>query len=256
MKFAPDYSNYEELGRFNAAQLSSYRASLLKKTKHQVDFIRNHVGVYPLSVLEIGSGNGRLLVSLAQHHILNWYTGVELSKSRVKFAEDWAFMHEKISAMKAEFIVGDVLGQNNYGSQSVVDMLRDDYDLAVCITGCFQYFNSGEEEAVALIMANRAKFGLFELYKPPVNNRNWHKLPTSDPFDYLLDDYDWKTYGGDPVVHTKTFIKKKGTVDEKVEYLRYYTMGKFLRLLRQQAGYKDILWAAEDSEKMVILVRA
>lgn len=239
----PDYEGYEELSRFTPGQLQSYRQMLLLKTQPQVDFIRNHVRALSqrdLTVVEIGSGNGRLLVSLAKQNLLESGWGFDISQSRTEFARAWA---------RDEY-----LWNLGFSNQDILKMTTGwCVDLAVCITGCFQYFypiDPGAPHQVLSWMRNSATYALFELYKRPPMGRTWKKLPEGDPWKYLLDEY---YDNGDWVEHTKTFIGHNGTEDVRKENLAYYPLQTFLRHLFR-AGFKTVHWAKEDSTTIVVLV--
>lgn len=235
------YEGYEKLGDFKPAELEAYRRHLLTKTKHQTDFIRKHVvdalRCPQIDVLELGSGNGRLLVDLALNGLLRRGQGVDLSASRVKFARRWA------EDLKLDNIV--------FAESNILNMLYQriqNPQLVVCITGTVQYF--GEVNLMLRGIKQISDIALFELYKRPRDRKTWHKLDSSDRYVYILDDYTPEN----PTKHTKYFIKRNGSVDARVEYLHYYTIEEFLPLL-QKAGFKDLLWGAQDEGTIVILAK-
>ena len=240
----PDYEGYEDLGGFTAPQLLAYRQMLLDKTKAQVDFIKKHVPKYG-KVLEIGSGNGRLLIAMAERGLLEHGAGLDLSQSRVQFANKWA--DDTGHDDKMTFVNSDVLNRDHEGGF---------FDLAVCITGCFQYFFPISPDAplkVMTYMRKSAKYSLFELYKRPKIGRTWRPLPEEDQFVYLLDEYEEvESY----VRHTKRFVgltdKGQYKHDTKIENLAYYSMYAFKQLL-QTAGYKKVLYSKETRDSMVVL---
>lgn len=80
--------------------------------------------------------------------------------------------------------------------------------------------------------------------------RTWKELPSQDPWDFLLDEYVDK---GAYVEHRKIFVGSAiSGVDIRGEHLKYYTLAEF-GLLLAAAGYTKFHWAAQDSEKMVVL---
>lgn len=245
---SPDYSGYERLDSFTPQQLEAYRRMLLEKTKPQVEFIRRHVTwKYDApSVFEIGCGNGRLLIGLEQAGLLRFGYGVDSSESRIQFGNRW--LHDLGSAYEAISLwPANIL---EYVLEYEGDV--DGYDLAVCITGCFQYFYPISPEAPAKVLKfmRGARYALFELYRKPPMGRTWHKLPEADPWEYLLDEYEDV---GDWVRHTKTFLGRDGKKDTRVENLAYYEMPVFLGHLRR-AGFNNVHWATQNSTTMVVLV--
>ena len=238
----PDYEGYEDLKNFTLEQLEAYRNMLLEKSKPQVEFIKKHV--YPLfkngwfDVIELGSGNGRLPIALELSGLTDSATGVELSKSRHEFAEKWASdwgVHEAVF-MNSDFTTLQPLHE---------------YELSICITGCFQYLYPADSEAPSSVLKLMAQSGMswFELYRKPPMGHTWHKLPDGDRWKYILDEYtdvhDW-------VNHKKIFVGHNGEVDEREENLAYYDMPVFLSHLKK-AGFGEILWAKQNAKTMVVL---
>jgi SAM-dependent methyltransferase len=247
-----DYNGYEELARFMPGELHSYRQMLLEKTQPMVDLIGNEVWMPNftkpgLRVLEIGCGNGRLLIGLANQGLLEHGAGIDISQSRIDFANQWC--DDAGHDDKMTFVCDDVL--NRLHAYNGVLHGDGGFDLAVCITGCFQYFYPASPQApreLLRYMKTTAPWGLFELYKRPPMGRTWKELPADDPWMYVLDDYvdndDW-------VEHTKTFIARDGRVDTRVENLAYYTPEVFITHLKR-AGYTSTrVW--EDSSSFVVL---
>ena len=251
----PDYEGYEELSRFTPGQLSSYRQMLLEKTQSQVDFIGDRLWMPyfkkpGLKILEIGSGNGRLLIGLHQQGLLESGLGLDISESRTLFALNWR-NSLGIDWQTLDFYDVDVLEEASLHMRGIVDY--SGYDLAVCITGCFQYFYPIDPEApdkVLNFMRESATYSLFELYKRPIMGRTWKPLPKDDRWKYILDEYtdvvDW-------VEHRKIFVDHNGQEDVRMEYLAYYNMQGFLRKLRN-AGFTNVHWAKEGRDSMVVLV--
>lgn len=242
----PDYEGYEELTRFSPGQLQSYREMLLDKTKPQVEFIVKHL--VPSSVVEVGSGNGRLLIAAGLEGWLKRGVGFELSKSRVEFARRWELdLRLRERGPKVEFFDVDVLK---------VKPEEFDGDLAVCITGCFQYFRATSPKAPEKLLSlmRYSKFALFELYKRPPMGRTWHELPPDDPWIYLLDEYEDQ---GEWVKHTKTFVNRRRSwdreEDRRVEHLTYYSVAEF-SLMLARAGFGTMHELAETDTAFTVLV--
>jgi len=79
-------------------------------------------------VLEVGCGNGRLLVELARRGAVETALGIDVARSRIGFARRWAADE---SCHGVAFEAGDAL---TYGLPS------DAFDAVVVFTGTFGYF--------------------------------------------------------------------------------------------------------------------
>ena len=241
----PNYDGVEDMGLFkDRPSLEAYRTMLLRKTQPQVEFIRKHVvprikgRCGKIRVDEVGSGNGRLLISLERAGLLEQGYGCDVSTSRCEFAANW--MADLNVSCYIMFDNASVLDYGKFGET----------DLSVCITGCAQYFKPRQLVRV-ISLRKDATLSLFELYKPPQQNKFWTELPPEDPFKYYLHEY--KELGPRKLLHNKTFIGRDGRIDNRQETLHYYSMGEFLDVCFE-AGYKKVHWAVEDSSKFVVLV--
>jgi len=254
------YDGVEDLRSFSLQQLSAYRAALLGKTQPQINFINRWLVDplnRPISVVEVGTGNGRLLIGMSLDESLSVGCGIDVSASRIKFAQDW---YNSLSYTRPiRFRVENVLTSNHSPYA----------DLAVCITGCFNYFRPMGIEAplkTLKYMRETADYGLFELYKMPPKVarmlsvlpdeyiRTWDLLPESDPWRYYLHGWLWDDHLR-IMTHDKYFIADDGRIDNsKSEQLYYYSLWEFEELLRE-AGYKEILYSKENSTCQVILAK-
>jgi SAM-dependent methyltransferase len=240
------YEGYERPEQFpTRAALLDYRRLLLEKTEPQVAFIGRRLGARQLRVIELGSGNGRLLVALALAGLLERGVGVEISRSRSAFARAWA---TDLGLTTIEFVTGDALAFTAFDAAS--------FDLAVCITGAFNYFYPISEQAPEQVLRTMrlaltpGGAALLELYQLPERRRRmfalndgrlrlWQPLPAEDRFAYYLDDLQ---YWADRQVlkHEKTFIGRDGTIDSgRVEVLKYYAIDEISALLTR-AGYATV----------------
>jgi SAM-dependent methyltransferase len=241
------YEGYECLTKFQTSQaLEDYRRLLLEKTDQQVEFIARHLGERKLRVIEFCSGNGRLLVTLALKGMIDFGIGVEISKSRVAFAQRWiadlGLDHVKIA-------LADGL---------TFDRCQDhSFDLAICITGAFSYFHPIRENAPAELLGKMRKALtsdgqlLLETYQIPEKRKQmlllnggklrlWQSLPPQDPFAYYLDDFEYSDEE-DVLRHGKIFVARDGTIDAgREEVLKYYTDEGLSVLLKQQ-GFNEIV---------------
>ena len=265
------YEGFESQENFPTAEaLADYRRLLQRKTEAQVTFLARHLGDSPLRVVEFGSGNGRLLIALAQRGMLKFGLGIEIAESRVRFAQQWTSDAGLDSLIRV--IAADALAFEDFESSA--------FDLVVCITGAFGYFRPIDESApVVLLKKMRGALSpdghlVLELYQLPENRRQmlllnegklrtWQPLPPEDRFAYYLDDFE---YWDDRQVmrHEKIFIGRNGVIDAgRVEVLAYYTKAELTDLLRQNgfevaqvyAGFDDASYHEGQSAALVVLAR-
>ncbi len=132
------YEGFESPESFPTTKsLQDYRRLLLQKTERQVAFIARHLGRRNLRVIDFGSGNGRLLVALALEGMLDLGIGVEISQSRVAFAQQWT----------ADLNLNSIVHNVSADALEFANFERGTFDLSVCITGAFGYFKPIRERA-------------------------------------------------------------------------------------------------------------
>jgi SAM-dependent methyltransferase len=238
---AAAYEGLEALDQFTDPEaLNAYRASMFERTAPQTAFVRTRLGAG--GALEIGSGNGRLLLDLARSGTIERGLGIELSSSRTEFAQRWA--QDLGCAEKVEFRAGDALAADLGGG----------WDLAACITGTFGYFDAfvpGSAGQLARRLHGALRPGgslVLELYPHPVERRlleaaqgtlrTWKELDEGDPWRFYLSEF---TIEGTVLSHRKTFVHRtSGEIDEgRSERLVIYTPDAIETLLRD-AGFGEI----------------
>ncbi|MGB5158674.1 class I SAM-dependent methyltransferase [Desulfobacterium sp. N47] len=265
------YEGFESPESFPTRKsLQDYHSLLLQKTEKQVAFIARHLGRRNLRVIDFGSGNGRLLVALALEGMLDLGIGVEISQSRVAFAQQWT----------ADLNLSSIVHNIAADALEFANFEHGMFDIATCITGAFGYFKPIRESApVELLTKMRAavKSGghlLMELYQMPEKRkrmltlnegklRTWQPLPDEDRFAYYLDDFE---YCEDRRIlrHDKIFIGRNGKIDTgRVEVVAFYTDVELVCLLGQNGfystqiyeGFEDMPYFEGQSPSMVVLAR-
>lgn len=241
----------------------SYRASMLERTREQADLVEPMLQV--ASVLEIGCGNGRLLVELARRGAVREGTGIDPARSRIQFAQRWA-EEERLACLRFE--AADALAYESRPRS---------LDAVFCITGTFAYFEPLEPGASAALLKRWREAltpgGLLvlELYPHPEiihllqaargPLRLWRELAPEDPWRFYLSEFSVDSH---VLLHTKTFIHRtSGEVDSgRRERLALYTESG-LRQLLSRAGFVQIScrdgWSDRPylgSETMVVTARA
>jgi SAM-dependent methyltransferase len=239
------YEGLEQPASFAGAEaIASYRESMLKRSDPQADRIEQLGGAG--RVLEVACGNGRLLVELARRGRVESGLGIDIAPSRIDFARNWAAEdgHDQL-----EFEADDIFA---------VDVPAATFDLAICITGAFAYFEpvrpgSGRELLERMRAAMRpGALLVLELYQHPTELRlleaageelrQWRELAPEDPWRFYLSRFE---LNDDSVLtHEKTFLHRQtGEVDEgRRERLRIYRPEDLVELLGS-SGFEDVeLW--------------
>jgi ubiquinone/menaquinone biosynthesis C-methylase UbiE len=258
------YEGIEDPSSFpDQASLDRYRAALLERTAPQADFLAQHVGAHA-RVLEIGCGNGRLLIELARRHEIDQALGVDTAASRIAFARSWA---DDEGLQEVQFEQADAIELN---------LPEASLTVACCITGAFGYFAAlsadiahGLARKINRALEPRGVFCL-ELHPHPGfrrlldaiggNARLWSELPPDDPWRYYLSDLRLDAERK-ILTHEKTFIHRtSGVVDAgRREQLYLYSVESITQVLLE-AGFRDIQayegWSTEPYEDGEIMVVA
>jgi SAM-dependent methyltransferase len=236
------YDGVEELSSFSSQELAEYRAGLLERTADQTTFIARQLPA-GAAALEVGSGNGRLLIDLARQGAIAGGVGLEVSASRVAFAQRWAASSELHTV---RFLCADALTHR-----------YERADAALCITGAFAYFDAVQDAGGSVLLGKlRAALPpegmlVLELYPHPAwrrllqdtddgTLRVWHELPAEDPWRFYLSDLHLDR-DSQILTHRKTFIHRtSGEVDDtRCEHIRLYD-GPSVRTALVDAGFGDV----------------
>jgi SAM-dependent methyltransferase len=260
------YQGVERLDEFTDDQLAAYRRQLLASTDSQATFIAQHAPP-DASIVEIGAGNGRLLIALAQRRLLHKALGIDISASRIEFARKWA---QDLGLDRIRFDAADALATG----------LPGQVDVIVCITGAFAYFDAIQPNAGVQLL-KRAHGALrsdglliLELYPHAVWRRMlqiaenhelrlWHELPESDPWRFYLSHLRFSP-GTQILTHHKTFVRRAaGEIDDgRREHIRLYDQATIHEDL-QTAGYRNVAahggWTGRphepDDERLIVTAR-
>lgn len=260
------YQGVEQLERFTGEQLAAYRRELLDRTAGQAELIARYAPA-DASMVEIGTGNGRLLVTLAQQHQLSDALGIDISASRIEFARRWA---QDLGLDRLRFEAADAMTAD----------LPDQVDVAVCITGAFAYFDAIQPNAGKQLLErlrDSLKPGgslVLELYPHPAwrgmlegtesqELRLWKEMPESDPWQFYLSHLRFSP-DTQILAHHKTFVHRStGEIDRgRSEHIRLYDPPG-IRAELQETGYDDIAtygdWSGRahrpDDEQLIVIAR-
>jgi SAM-dependent methyltransferase len=237
------YEGVERLEEFTVEQLAAYREQLLERTHGQAEFMAQRTPTHA-SVVEIASGNGRLLIALARRVPLRQALGIDASASRIEFAREWA---RDLGLERVRFETADALTRS----------LPDGLDVIVCITGAFGYFDAMQPGAGARLL-ERARTALsagglliLELYPHPSWRRMlqiseehelrlWQELPERDPWRFYLSHLRFSP-DTQILTHRKTFVHRtSGEIDVgRSEHVRLHDRATVEEQLRA-AGFAGI----------------
>lgn len=220
------------------AALERYREALLANSRPQADLL---AAAGP-RVLEIGCGNGRLLVELARRGTVQQALGVDVSASRIAFATEWA---RELGMEGLQFRAQDALA---------LELEPGSFDAAICITGALGYFGAASprlDGRLLELMREAVRPGgliALELYPHPRERRLleaaggeinlWKELGADDPWRFYLSGM---TLSDGVLRHEKTFVHRDdGRIDEgRVESLYLYTPQEVTELLGGEADLRE-----------------
>jgi SAM-dependent methyltransferase len=229
------------------------------RSREQAEFIA--LCTPPASeALEVGCGNGRLLIELASRGAITGGTGIDLADSRIEFANRWA-ADEGLSSL--EFQAGDALRR---------PLTDGRYGVAMCVTAAFAYFDAvlpGSAAALLERLSRALETGgllVLELYPHESDRRliedagkelrQWSELPVDDPWRFYLSEF---SMDGDVLTHRKTFVHRTtGLVDEgRCERMRLYSQDELHKLLAG-SGFEDVCvyggWNRQPYEGQEVMV--
>ena len=225
------------------AAVAAYREAMLARSRPQADLLAPLLN-REQDVLEIGCGNGRLLIELSQRGAITTGRGIDLARSRIEFAQAWA--HDA-GPSELSFAAGDALA---------LELADASLGALLCITGAFAYFEPLAAGTAARLLAawQRALVpgGLLclELYPHPEyvtllrttggHARVWHELGPEDPWRFYLSELRLDPATG-VLTHAKTFVHRtSGAIDEgRRERLMLYSEEQLSELLIG-AGFVDV----------------
>lgn len=245
------YENFELLENFpNQTILNEYRTNKLVEAKRTITFLKKSFSPEQnskkLNVLDLGSGNSKLLFQFEKENMLNEGYGVEISKSRYDFAEKWK-NDENIQNVKN--INSNILG---------VDFTNfNDIDIVICEDYTLQFLEPLSQNSVNLLLSkissllNENGILLLELstmnfLKTKIHENNgtyktWEELEITDPFAFLIQDM---SYDNDKnIIINKKFIHKLKSPSDFLSQTTYvlkpYAKDEITKILKN-SGFSEI----------------
>jgi SAM-dependent methyltransferase len=245
------YQSYEIFD--DPEELRKYRQSKLESCDKHVQFLKNEFKFQKIKVLELGSGNSKLLINLNNHNLLEIGYGIEISKNRFNFAENWI----------SDLNFSNIKNINSDLIQFKYDTLFD-LDVCICVDLCFQFLvpiQQGSDEIVLKRIYDILKVGgkiILELdycgniiNNLPYTNKIWEEFPETDPYKYSLWNCEYNKLSR-ILEWEKTFISKKNEFEKTSISLRIYDRNEIWKLLNK-IGFKNIIfykdWESSNFEK-------
>jgi len=170
--------------------------------------------------------------------MLEFGLGVEVSRSRVAFAERWV---RDLGLVNIRSVAADALEFDGFRLAS--------FDLVTCVSDTFSYFRPVRDTAPAQVLAKMhaalAPDGcaLLQVYQLSEKRqqllalsdgrlRVWRPLPPEDRFAYYLSDLEYLA-AARILTHRKIFIGRDGAIDAgRVEVLAQSSSAELVELLR------------------------
>jgi ubiquinone/menaquinone biosynthesis C-methylase UbiE len=243
------YDNVESLSNFkNDLEIQQYREHKLRETINTVNFLRkifsHDILEHGIKVLELGSGNSKLLYQLALQKLLNQGYGIEVSKSRFEFAEKWK---KDLQINNIKNINADILA---------IDLEQfTGVDLFICVDNALQFLEPIKKNSVLELFFKISKilhkegYVVLELWSMHNILKNiyahngiyktWQEFGDFDPFAYMIEsiELDDENY----VVWNKRFLHRHDLIksSDMQNILKPYSPKEISRLL-VTAGFSDV----------------
>ena len=238
------YKGFEDLSQFDDATFEEYIKNKLTGCNKRVEFIKKNLidDQYGGRVLEIGSGNGKLLYNLEKQGLLEQGIGYDVSESRNRFANKFG---EYLGSKKVTNILGNFL---------TIDQQIDKFDLVIAVDIVIQLISP---------LSKTAQSDLFNTIKAILKNngwlllelqdfestikmiqlsdgvlRQWKEFHDSDPWRFGLDTF---TVQDRDIEWNKKFINRDARVEMSSSnaILRAYTRDEISELLKD-VGFGEI----------------
>ena len=238
------YEGVEDVSKFSSSSFEEYIKVKLEECGKHIKFIKKNIidDQYKGCVLEIGSGNGKLLFRLEEEGMLQQGIGYELAGSRTQFAKK---LGKHLNSTKVSNINGNFLSISPQG---------DKYDLVIGVDIVIPLISplseTAENDWLRVIKSLLKKNGWLILELQDFKNtlkmiqlsggelRIWKEFHASDPWQYGLDTY---SIHGKDIVWDKTFIKRDLPLEKSsfTNILRPYARDE-IRDLLESAGFDKV----------------
>lgn len=235
------YEDFELMENFSG-NIEAYRKDKIEFAKKHVSFIREIFPGEKITVLELGSGNSKTLFALEKAGILELGYGVEISKSRFKFAEIW----------KKEWNFKLV---NNINANAINLSFKkiNDFDCCFCVDLAFQFFEPIlKGSALNMLRKLNKKLkkggkvileldGCEEAISKTIegNGKIWQEFPPPDPWRFTLWNCNYNVKDK-LLTLIKIFIKRNEFGFSQTKMILKIYKKEEIRDLFLKAGFKKI----------------
>ena len=212
------YKSVESSTNFSSAkELQEYRSLLMDRVyKKEIPFFKKKFPKGLGNVLEVGSGNSRILYALEKEKLITKGVGLEISPSRSTFADEWK---KNLKSKVVENICGDIFSIN----------IKEKFDTILCITSIFPFFDMLEKDGLnkfikkarqllkpgGILMIEsetfRREIECAVSYGGKVNL--WAEFKKSDPFQFNLVEYAWNKKTRELIATTYNTMHHKLLID-------------------------------------------
>ncbi len=211
------YEGVENLASFSDEEFREYCDGKIADCDRHVRFLKKIVSPYGYEgkVLEIGSGNGKLLYALESNGLLSSGFGYELSGSRVGFADKFA---EYVGSTHVKNIQGDFLEYQHdeacfdlvVGVDIVLQLIAPVSENAEMETlkECFSILKPGG----ALVLELLDFTNTIEMISLSGGElKLWKEFDSHDPWQFGLDTFEYKDRN---IIWDKRFINRNRSVED------------------------------------------
>lgn len=226
------------------ADRKRYQNVLLERTRQaELPFLKKRFPRGLGSVLEVGSGSGRILHALLMAGLASSAVGIEISPSRVRFGKKWA---RELGISNVAHKAGDILAMK----------LEQSFNTILCVTSIFPFFDmlkkNGLMKALRTMKNALKPGGALVLESVTFNEQTsvaragggvahvWEEYAKGDPFRFNLIEYIWDERKRVLVAHSQNVMRNRAHVDapttKKWHLESAETLGQSLR----RAGFRNI----------------
>lgn len=226
------------------ADRKRYQNLLLERTRQtELPFLKKQFPRGLGSVLEVGSGSGRVLHALLMAGLASSAVGIEISPSRVRFGKKWA--HE-LGILNVVHKTGDILGME----------LERSFDTVLCVTSIFPFFDmlkkSGLMKALRTMKNALSPGGTLVLESVTFNEqtslaragggvaRVWEEYAKGDPFRFNLIEYVWDEKKRVLVAYSQNVMRNRAHVDAPTVKKWHLESAETLGRSLGRAGFRNI----------------